>query len=85
MRCFDDERLDYDPETGVFTWTIRPTNKVKPRSVAGTIDRKGYRRIEVLGRKIAASHLAWNTLHPDSPVLSGEEIDHKNHGAKKNV
>lgn len=79
MRCFDDERLDYDPDTGVFTWAVRPTNKVKTGSVAGSIDRKGYRRIEVLGRKIAASHLAWNTLHPNSQVSPGEEIDHINH------
>lgn len=79
MKCFEDDRLDYDPETGVFTWRISPTNRVKAGSVAGSNDRKGYSRIMVGGKKLAASHLAWNTLHPDDPVMPGEEIDHINH------
>ncbi len=79
MKCFYDDRLDYDAETGIFIWRISPTNRVKAGSVAGSNDRKGYSRIMVDGKKLAASHLAWNTLHPDDPVVPGEEIDHINH------
>lgn len=79
MKCFDDERLDYNPETGVFTWVASKTNCVKCGSVAGTIDRKGYRRIMLDGKKLAASRLAWDLCNPDDLLKPGEEIDHINH------
>lgn len=79
MKCFDDERLDYDPDTGVFTWLVSPAIAVKAGSIAGSKHSKGYWHIRVRGRLTYAHHLAWNTLHPEDPVLPGEEIDHINH------
>ena len=79
MKCFDDERLDYDPETGIFTWLVSSAVRVKPGDLAGSKHSKGYWHIRVRGRLTYAHHLAWNTLHPEDPVMPGEEIDHINH------
>lgn len=79
MKCFDDERLDYDPETGKFTWLVSPAIAVKAGSLAGSQHSKGYWHIRVKGRLTYAHHLAWNTLHPEDLLKPGEEIDHINH------
>lgn len=79
MKCFDDDRLDYDPETGIFTWLVSSAICIKPGDPAGSKHSKGYWHIRVRGRLTYAHHLAWNTLHPDDPVMPGEEIDHINH------
>ncbi len=79
MKCFDDDRLDYNPETGIFTWLVSSAICVKPGDLAGSRHSKGYWHIRVRGRLTYAHHLAWNTLHPNDPVMPGEEIDHINH------
>lgn len=84
MKCFDYERLDYNPETGIFTWITSPSGRVKPGSVAGCISPGGYIQIGVRGRQKRAHHLAWNTLHPDDVIGPGEEIDHINHDKTDN-
>ena len=51
--------MDYDPATGVFTWTrpdvFHPRLKGKP---AGFL-KAGYRQIEIRRVAYRASHLAW--------------------------
>lgn len=66
--------LHYDPETGVFT---RKTANSRWRvgSVAGTVDRKGYRQISINEKKYAAHRLAWFYVHG---VWPPDDIDHKN-------
>lgn len=78
MNCVNG-RLDYDPETGVFIWLKTTTNAVRPGTVAGSLDRKGYRRIMIDGKKLAASRIAWDLLNPNDLLKPGEEIDHINH------
>tara|TARA_R110002012_G_scaffold288082_1_gene480663 strand:+ start:95 stop:595 length:501 start_codon:yes stop_codon:yes gene_type:complete len=72
------EKLNYNPETGVFTWKVRPTNGgiVEPGDVAGTVHKQGYRRIGINKVYYAAHRLAWLLVHKEDP---GEmTVDHKN-------
>lgn len=51
--------LTYDPETGVFTWRVRPSNRVRVGDVAGHLGNMGYLQIRV-DRVLYQSHrLAW--------------------------
>lgn len=74
------ELLDYDPETGIFTWKSGRSNKSKDgrglwRSEAGWVTLKGYIAIEINGRQCMAHRLAWLYIHGMAPYL---QIDHVN-------
>jgi hypothetical protein len=70
--------LDYDPETGVFTWRERVGN-IPAGSRAGYLQTLGYWmiRITVGGHQhhMRASRLAWQHYHGSAPI---QEIDHIN-------
>ena len=51
--------LDYDSKTGEFRWRERVSRSVKAGDVAGLVNRDGYRRITIEGRKYPAHRLAW--------------------------
>jgi len=55
--------LEYNPETGVFTWKIRAAQNVRIGDVAGQITSKGYVRIKILGKQYMAHRLAWLYVH----------------------
>jgi hypothetical protein len=87
MKASDlNERLAYDPESGVLTWKERPLGHFKQRqywlrwnklfagSVAGTISSNGYVVIEMDGVAHKAHRLAWQMTHGDLPKF----IDHIN-------
>ena len=69
------EVLNYDPETGVFVWVVKPSKSIKIGNVAGSDHTTGYRHIAI-NRKIIKSHrLAWLYMTGAFPP---DQIDHIN-------
>ena len=73
------EVLRYRPDTGVFTWKKRTSNRIKVGDTAGT--RSRYVFINVDGKKYRAHRLAWLYVHGRFPA---KEIDHINHNGLDN-
>lgn len=69
------EVLNYDQETGVFTWRIATGNRVKPGAVAGTNNGAGYLLIAIDRRRYKAHRLAFLYVHGRWPE---PEVDHIN-------
>ncbi len=67
--------LSYDPETGIFTWRVRTSNRIKVGARAGSRHVGGYTEIGVDGFRYLAHRLAWFYVHKEWPV---DEIDHRN-------
>jgi len=68
------ELLDYDPETGVLTWKLS-RGSVRAGKIAGSIDYKGYRTIQVDGINYRSHRLAWVYVYGYWPP---EQLDHIN-------
>jgi HNH endonuclease len=68
------ELLDYDPETGVFTWRFG-RRKAKKGAIAGSYTADGYQRICVDRGRYLAHRLAWLITYG---VLPPDETDHIN-------
>jgi len=72
--------LDYNPETGIFTWRHRPDagrvwNLRFAGKVAGNVNRKsGYHRISINGSRYYSHRLVWLLMTGKWPVA---EIDHR--------
>lgn len=75
------EVLDYDPETGVFSWRIRIGPRCKLGQPAGCIKTQGYRRIAIDGVSYTASHLAWYHFYGEP---SDSDLDHKDRNKDNN-
>ena len=69
------EILKYCPETGLFTWRIRPTNTIRVGDEAGTAHNRGYKTITINKKKYLAHRLAWLYFYGSLPSKS---IDHIN-------
>ncbi len=71
--------LGYDPVSGAFVWLLRegdvPFNAQYAGKQAGSVDKKGYRRIKIDARYHAAHRLAWLWMTGEWPP---EEVDHIN-------
>lgn len=71
--------LDYDPSTGTFRWKIdcggKSGKRIKAGSVAGGINKEGYRYITIDGRLLSAHRLAWFYVTKEWPNCV---VDHRN-------
>lgn len=66
--------LGYSPEHGTFEWLTVRRGAKSSRGI-GTVDRGGYLRIGLLGKRHLAHRLAWLLTHGEWP---NGEIDHIN-------
>jgi hypothetical protein len=84
--------LDFDPETGRFTWKPRPEthrgaaifNSRYAGKKAGCPDHYGYIQLTVDGRNHKAHRLAWLWVHGTFPPAD-KEIDHRDHNRANNA
>ena len=73
--------LNYDKDTGIFTWLKTTSRLAMAGSVAGSLDRNGYLIIKVNGKKYKSHRLAWFYIYKCFPSLS---IDHINNNKLDN-
>lgn len=69
------ELLNYDPETGIFTWRIVASTRAKIDDIAGCISTTGYRLIGIDRVLYRAHRLAWLYVYGEWPL---KIIDHIN-------
>lgn len=67
--------LGYDPETGVFSWKVSNSNRIKVGDRAGVVARNGRRYINVGHEKIMAHRLAWFYVHGHWPSADIKQIN----------
>lgn len=67
--------LDYDQETGIFTWKVSTSTRVKVGDVAGSQNALGYLQIRVQSRLYLAHRLAWLHHFGEWPK---DQLDHVN-------
>ena len=71
--------LTYEPETGIFRWSVKTSKRIMPGEIAGSVHHQAnnYSRrvIRVDGQLYSAHRLAWLYVHGQWPE---HDIDHKN-------
>ena len=66
--------LDYDLDTGVFTWKVNKSQSTKAGDVAGWVC-DGYRGIEINNKGYKAHRLAWLYVYGEMPKNLIDHID----------
>lgn len=67
--------LNYDPETGIFTWLVNKSSNAKVNTIAGSLSIQGYIRISLNDKRYYAHRLAWFYVYGTWPK---EQVDHIN-------
>ena len=66
--------LDYDLDTGIFTWKVSKANRTKVGDVAGW-SYNGYREIEINNKAYKAHRLAWLYVYGEMPKKLIDHVD----------
>jgi hypothetical protein len=66
--------LDYDLDTGIFTWKVSKANRTKVGDVAGW-SYNGYREIEINNKAYKAHRLAWLYVYGEMPKNLVDHVD----------
>ncbi len=75
--------LNYDPETGWFTWSSKVNSRgIVVGSRAGTLRSDGYRKLRVFGVECKEHNLAWFVTYGRWPY---PEIDHRDRNRTNNA
>ncbi len=69
------EILNYNPDTGIFTWRVKPAQNTSAGDIAGTNHNKGYREINIKHKSYLSHRLAWMYVNGEWPT---QQIDHIN-------
>ena len=67
--------LDYDPQSGHFTWRRTGNRALCPGDRAGCLHPRGYIHIKIGAYSYAAHRLAWLYVHGEWPAA---KLDHRN-------
>ena len=73
--------LHYDPATGIFTWKVSTSNRIKVGDIAGCPGGGGYPQIRAQRRLHQAHRLAWLYVYGEWPK---GQIDHINRNRSDN-
>ena len=68
------EYFSYNPESGCISW-IKARSQSKIGSIAGSINNRGYLRIQFFGVSYLAHRIAWKMYYGVDP---NDIVDHKN-------
>lgn len=69
------ELLSYDPISGLFTWKLSTSNRVKRGDTAGALQQHGYIVVSIDGEQVKAHRLAVFYMTGAWPT---EVVDHRN-------
>lgn len=69
------EYLDYNPDTGIFTWLKNPGIKNLVGKEAGCVNSIGYVNMSIFGKKYSGHRLAWFYCFREWPVYNIDHID----------
>jgi hypothetical protein len=70
-----DELLDYDPETGVFTWKKFRGNTAKAGSIVNNLTSTGYKMVCINGFRYQAHRIAYKMFYKCDPDGMIDHID----------
>ena len=73
--------LHYSPETGIFTWKVSTSRRVKTGDIAGSPEGHGYLQIRLQRRPHKAHRLAWLHVYGEWPK---DQLDHINRNRSDN-
>lgn len=67
--------FDYDPSTGLLSWRVRTSTRVKVGDIVKCQHPKGYTQVGVHGHRCLVHHIVWLWVHGEAPSC---DIDHIN-------